>query len=94
MIQFLVDKLNKIIDGLEKGEGTVGKLLKDPSLYNRIDEAGYLITKALRRVDRILKDIESGQIRFSGSATIFSAGRKGSSLRIESTWAALVRMKT
>ena len=32
-----ITRLNNIADRLDKGEGTAGKFLKDPSLYNNAD---------------------------------------------------------
>ena len=33
-----VTKLSSIVDRMEKGEGSVGKLFVDPSLYNNADQ--------------------------------------------------------
>ena len=33
-----ITKLSALTDRLEAGEGTVGKLFKDPSLYNNADQ--------------------------------------------------------
>ena len=33
-----MDKLSAISDRLEAGEGSAGKLLRDPSLYNNADQ--------------------------------------------------------
>jgi len=33
-----VTRLNNILDRLDNGEGTAGKILKDPSLYNNADK--------------------------------------------------------
>jgi phospholipid/cholesterol/gamma-HCH transport system substrate-binding protein len=34
----MVEKLSAISDRLEAGEGSAGKLLKDPSIYNNTDQ--------------------------------------------------------
>src|SRR5450631_2109580 len=47
-------KINTLMEGLDKGEGTAGKLLKDPKLY---DDA----VKTIADLRKILADIESGQ---------------------------------
>jgi ABC-type transporter Mla subunit MlaD len=39
-------------------EGTLSKLLTDPSLYNRLDEAACAVNRTLPRLDRILRDVE------------------------------------
>jgi ABC-type transporter Mla subunit MlaD len=61
-----LDKLNRtlgdvraLIQAVGESNGTLSRLLKDPSLYNRIDDALCMVTKMLPRVDRILKDIET-----------------------------------
>jgi phospholipid/cholesterol/gamma-HCH transport system substrate-binding protein len=40
-------------------DGTIQRLLKDPSLYNRLDEAACGLVRSLPRMDRILKDFET-----------------------------------
>jgi ABC-type transporter Mla subunit MlaD len=40
-------------------DGTVQRLLKDPSLYIRLDEAACALARSLPRLDRILKDLET-----------------------------------
>jgi phospholipid/cholesterol/gamma-HCH transport system substrate-binding protein len=59
------DKLNKtmtdiqeLVKSVEESDGTVRRLIQDPSLYNHLDEAICVVTKLLPRVDRILKDLE------------------------------------
>ena len=37
-LQNIINKLSTISDRLEAGEGSAGKLLKDPSLYNNTDQ--------------------------------------------------------
>jgi phospholipid/cholesterol/gamma-HCH transport system substrate-binding protein len=37
-LQNIVEKLSNISDQLAAGEGSAGKLLKDPSLYNNTDQ--------------------------------------------------------
>lgn len=40
-------------------DGTIQRLLKDPSLYNRLDEAACGLVRSMPRLDRILKDFET-----------------------------------
>src|SRR5450631_4018069 len=47
-------KINTLMEGIDKGEGTAGRLLKDPKLY---DDA----VKTIADLRKILADIESGQ---------------------------------
>ncbi|HVP00525.1 MAG TPA: MlaD family protein [Bryobacteraceae bacterium] len=49
-----ITRINTLMDGLEKGEGTAGKLLKDPALY---DDA----RKTVADLRKILADVEAGQ---------------------------------
>jgi phospholipid/cholesterol/gamma-HCH transport system substrate-binding protein len=37
-VQNIADKLSAIADRLDAGEGTAGKFLRDPSLYNNADQ--------------------------------------------------------
>lgn len=59
------DKLNKtltdvreLLRAFEENEGTVQKLMKNPSLYNHLDELLCGLVKQLPRLERILKDAE------------------------------------
>jgi phospholipid/cholesterol/gamma-HCH transport system substrate-binding protein len=49
-----IAKVNGLIDGLERGEGAAGKLLKDPALYNDA-------IKTIADFRKILADIDSGK---------------------------------
>ncbi len=40
-------------------DGTVQRLLKDPSLYNNINDAACLLLRGMPRIERILKDMET-----------------------------------
>jgi ABC-type transporter Mla subunit MlaD len=60
-----LDKLNKtlgdvqaLMRAIDQGEGTVRRLLTDPSLYNHLDEAACMLTRLMPRLDRILHDFE------------------------------------
>src|SRR4029077_3018291 len=59
------EKLNGVLGdvrdlfrGFARGDGTLQRLLSDPSLYNHLNEAACLITRSLPRLDRILGDLE------------------------------------
>jgi phospholipid/cholesterol/gamma-HCH transport system substrate-binding protein len=59
------DKLNKTLDGVQgllqaasQGDGTLHRLLVDPSLYNNLNEAACMLTRGMPRLDRILHDFE------------------------------------
>jgi ABC-type transporter Mla subunit MlaD len=40
-------------------DGTIQRLLKDPSLYNNLNDAACLLLRAMPRFDRIVKDLET-----------------------------------
>ena len=48
-----VTRLNSILTNIDKGEGTVGQLVKNPSLYQHADQ---MITNASDLVTAIRKD--------------------------------------
>jgi ABC-type transporter Mla subunit MlaD len=59
------DKLDKLLSELRdllrlvaRGEGTIQRLLNDPSLYNNVNEAARMVRCILPRMDRILGDLE------------------------------------
>lgn len=61
-----LDKLNRtltdvraLVQAVGESNGTVNLLLKDPSLYNHLDDAVLMVAKTLPRLDRILKDLET-----------------------------------
>jgi phospholipid/cholesterol/gamma-HCH transport system substrate-binding protein len=53
-LRVLSDTLNNITTQIKSGEGSVGKLIYDPSLYNRINATA-------TGVDKIVNDLQSGQ---------------------------------
>ncbi len=57
-LQQLLGHLNQIAAGLEKGEGTAGKLMRDPSLANELGEITVKINESLAEVRQILHDVE------------------------------------
>jgi phospholipid/cholesterol/gamma-HCH transport system substrate-binding protein len=58
-------KLNRMLtdySGLARvldQDGTIQRLLKDPSLYNHLDETACLVLRSMPRLQRILKDMET-----------------------------------
>lgn len=59
------DNLNKtikdvreLVQFIARSEGTVSKLVFDPSLYNNLNDIAAMTTRILPRVDRVLHDIE------------------------------------
>jgi len=59
------DNLNKalkdvreLMQAAARADGTVSKLVFDPSLYNNLNDSATMVTKILPRLDRILRDME------------------------------------
>jgi phospholipid/cholesterol/gamma-HCH transport system substrate-binding protein len=58
-------KLNRMLTDLSglknvlDQDGTVQRLLKDPSLYNNLNDAACLILRSMPRLDRMLRDFET-----------------------------------
>lgn len=59
------EKLNKtmtdvheLLRSVDQGDGTLRRLLADPSLYTNLNDAACMLARALPRVDRILRDFE------------------------------------
>jgi phospholipid/cholesterol/gamma-HCH transport system substrate-binding protein len=38
-VDVILQKMNLLVDGIQAGQGSAGKLIKDPDLYNRADKA-------------------------------------------------------
>jgi phospholipid/cholesterol/gamma-HCH transport system substrate-binding protein len=58
-INATVVELNTLLTQVNKGEGSLGKLVKDDSMYNNINAASM-------QLDQLLKDIEKYPRRYSG----------------------------
>jgi ABC-type transporter Mla subunit MlaD len=54
----LANTLNELIAPIGRGEGSVQKLFSDPSFYNNLNHAAFMLTKILPRVDLILQDLQ------------------------------------
>ncbi|MBU1694505.1 MAG: MCE family protein [Verrucomicrobia bacterium] len=57
-LQQLLSHLNAIAEGLEKGEGTAGQLLRDPALANELRQITGKIDATLEQVQQILENVE------------------------------------
>lgn len=58
-LQQLLARLAKIAEGLEKGEGTAGQLLRDPSLADELRAITTKINASLVEIEGILEDVRS-----------------------------------
>jgi phospholipid/cholesterol/gamma-HCH transport system substrate-binding protein len=59
------DNLNKTLKDLRdlmqivaRSDGTISKLISDPSLYNNLNDSAEMVTKILPRLDRVMRDVE------------------------------------
>jgi phospholipid/cholesterol/gamma-HCH transport system substrate-binding protein len=59
------EKLNKtlgdvheLVQAVARGDGTIQRLLSDPSLYNNINDTANAVNRMLPRIDRALRDVE------------------------------------
>ena len=49
-LEYTLDSFNRILDSIESGNGTIGKLMKDESLYNNLENATKELEELLRDV--------------------------------------------
>lgn len=56
-LQNVVDKMNVIVNGVENGQGTMGKLLKDDELYGNLEAAS-------RQLAELLQDVKLNPKRY------------------------------
>jgi len=63
-----VDKVGSILDHFEKSEGTVAKLLKDPTLYNNLKQSSTTLLAILKE----LKDSEGSAKMFINDPSIYN----------------------
>ena len=66
-LQNVVDRMNGIVSGVDNGEGSIGKLLKDDQLYENLEGAS-------RQLEQLLQDIKLNPKRYV-HISIF--GKKG-----------------
>ncbi len=67
-LQKLLANINLLADGLQKGEGPAGKLLKDPQMAGELQETTRKINVALDEVNRILQDVQRTTAKLPGMA--------------------------
>ncbi len=57
-LNLILGDVQSLMRAIDKSDGTLRKLLTDPSIYNNIDRALIAVTKLVPYVERILKDAE------------------------------------
>lgn len=50
--------VRELLRVIGRGDGTFQRLISDPALYQNLNDAAFMLTRLLPRVDRILKDAE------------------------------------
>ena len=50
--------VRELIQVVARSEGTVSKLVFDPSLYNNLNDSATMVNRLLPRLDRVLRDVE------------------------------------
>jgi phospholipid/cholesterol/gamma-HCH transport system substrate-binding protein len=50
--------LREIMQVVARNDGTIQRLVSDPSLYNNLNDSAIMATKILPRLDRVLQDVE------------------------------------
>lgn len=61
--QSAADQLALAVEKANKGQGTAGKLLNDPSLYENLDEAADRLTKVLDEAQQLLEKYKEEGVR-------------------------------
>ena len=76
-----MDKLNRTMTDVRElmrvigqSDGTLNRILKDPSLYNNLDQAACAVSKLMPRLDRILKDLETFADKLARHPELIGAG--------------------
>ena len=57
-LNLLLGDMRDLLREFNKNEGTLQKILNDPSLYNNLNQAACTINRLLPRIDFILRDVE------------------------------------
>jgi ABC-type transporter Mla subunit MlaD len=56
-LNLVLTDVRDLLRAVASNDGTVQRLLSDPSLYNNVNDAACMVTRMLPRVDQILRDI-------------------------------------
>jgi ABC-type transporter Mla subunit MlaD len=53
-----MSQVQELMRGLGRDDGTLHRVLADPSLYNNLNDAACMLARLMPRLDRVLKDVE------------------------------------
>lgn len=67
--QVTITSMNSILDGIDNGEGSIGKLMKDEGLYNNLENAS-------KELEELLREVKEHPKRFV-SVSMFGKKDKG-----------------
>jgi len=56
-----VARINNLMDEIDQGNGTIGKLIKDPALYDQGREAVVDLRKSIATINQVLADLQAGK---------------------------------
>ncbi len=56
-----VARINNLMDGIDQGQGTLGKFIKDPALYDQGVAVIADARKSIGKIDKIIADLDAGQ---------------------------------
>ncbi len=57
-LNLALNDVRDLLRAVGQADGALPRLLSDPTLYNRLDDAACLLVRLIPRVERILKDVE------------------------------------
>ncbi|MFH0907730.1 MAG: MlaD family protein [bacterium] len=64
----LLENLEKITDGLEKGEGSAGQILRSPELVNQLNNILKQVNDSLVKVQTVLDDVKKTSVQLPSMA--------------------------
>lgn len=68
-LEYTLDSFNNLLDSIESGRGTIGKLMKDEGLYNNLE-------KATKELEELLRDVKLHPKRYV-HVSVFGKKDKG-----------------
>jgi len=60
-INGIVTRIDRLMDGIEHGDGTIGKFVKDPALYDQSVAAIADLRKSVAEIQTLLADVNAGK---------------------------------
>jgi phospholipid/cholesterol/gamma-HCH transport system substrate-binding protein len=82
-VTVFIDKIGSFVEKIEKNEGTVGRLLNDPTLYQNLSESSARLASLLKRIDKsggsmdlFVKDPSLYRTMLSAASSLDRFGKK------------------